>query len=154
MSYVAFMWCRDDCIWPVQPVVGVIQRCRQAAAMPCVVPQSDHGSDVGLQQLAGEAAVVAQQGVVGMSHVTCRHHSRPVEGEVEVVHPNLPDFIHLQSVRRITCHNLNFYTYKLIRNCTFLKGNLDAEPKPYTSMLQRALLQICPVKSTNTNPHQ
>lgn len=61
----------------------------------CVVPQSDNRRDVGLQQLAGEAAVVAQQSGVGMSHVARWHESRPVEGEVEVAHPNLPDLIHL-----------------------------------------------------------
>lgn len=59
---------------PVQPPVGGFQRGRQAAAQARVVPQGDHGRDVGLQQLTGEAAVVGQQGGVGMSHVARRHH--------------------------------------------------------------------------------
>lgn len=61
---------KNRCITPVQPLVSGIQRGRQAAALASVVPQSDHGCDVGLQQLTGEAAVVAQQSCVGMSHVT------------------------------------------------------------------------------------
>lgn len=84
------------CIWPVQPLVGCVQQGRQAAALACVVPQSDHRRDVGLQQLARKAAVVTQQSGVGMSHITCGHKSWPVEREVEVVYPDLLDFIHLK----------------------------------------------------------
>lgn len=80
---------------PVQPLVGGVQAGRQAAALPSVVPQGDDGRDVGLQQLAGEAAVVAQQGGIGVSHVTSGHQGRPVEGEVEMAHPDLPDLVHL-----------------------------------------------------------
>lgn len=68
-----------------------VQWRRQAASLVCVVPQCDHRGDVGLQQLAGEAAVVSQQGRVGMSHVTCGHQSGPAEGEMEVVHADLLD---------------------------------------------------------------
>lgn len=70
---------------PVQPLVGSIKRGWQAAALACVVPQGDHGRHVGLQQLTAEAAVVAQQGGVRMSHVAAGHQSRPVEREMEVV---------------------------------------------------------------------
>lgn len=60
-----------------------------------VVQQGDHRGDVSLQQLAGEAAVVSQQGGVGGRYVSCGNHGGPVEGEVEVVDPHLLDFIHL-----------------------------------------------------------
>lgn len=80
-----FFFFKELRIWPVQPPVVRIQRGRQAAALACVMPQSDHGSDVGLQQLTGEAAVVGQQGGVRMSQVTRGHHSRPVQREMEVV---------------------------------------------------------------------
>ncbi|KAA8586860.1 hypothetical protein FQN60_000696 [Etheostoma spectabile] len=65
----------DMAVHPKPPVPLVTQgRGRQAAALPCVVPQSDHRRDVGLQQLMGEAAVVAQQGGVGMSHIAVEQH--------------------------------------------------------------------------------
>lgn len=85
---------------PVEPPVGSVERGRQAAALARVVPEGDHRRDIGLHQLAGEAAVISQQGGVGISHVTCRHQSRPVEGKVEVVNPDLPDFIHLKKKGR------------------------------------------------------
>lgn len=80
----------------VEPLVAGIQAAWQAAALPSVVPQGDNGCDVGLQQLAGEAAVVAQQGGIGPSHITSGHQGRPVEGEVKMVHPNPLDLIHLE----------------------------------------------------------
>lgn len=63
-----------------------------------MVPQGDDGRDVGLQQLAGEAAVVAQQGGIGASHVTSGNEGRPVEGEVKMVHSNPLDLIHLDNI--------------------------------------------------------
>lgn len=69
----------DGCVMfmmsPVQPLVGLVQRGGQAAAPARVVPQGDHRCDVSLQQLAGEAAVVAEQGGVRMSHVSCGYQS-------------------------------------------------------------------------------
>lgn len=82
---------------PAEPLVGGVgQRGGQAAVFGRVVQQGDHRGDVCLQQLAGEAAIVPQQGGVGICHITRGHHSRPVEGEVEVADPHLLDFIHLK----------------------------------------------------------
>lgn len=47
-----------------------VQRSGQAAALACVVPQSNHRRDVGPEQLMGKAAVVSQQSGVRMAHVT------------------------------------------------------------------------------------
>lgn len=60
-----------------------------------MVPKSDHRGDVGFEKLTGEAAVVAQQSGVRLGHVARGHQSRPVQGEVEVVHTHLSDFFHL-----------------------------------------------------------
>ena len=80
---------------PFEPAARGVQRSGQAGAVAGVVPQGDHGRDVGPQQLPGEAAVVGEQGGVGPRRPARRHHGRPVEGEVEVGDAHPADLLHL-----------------------------------------------------------